>query len=150
MPVSTLSRPRPKWEVNWGWQLFFRSRMERNFPASSISIGFRWIIGFRGIWAPDSCFPASTYPRITCFQKTRFSLVPGRPMGFRGQRTSDSSSPHRVTSMSIESYHSLSPCRQCSFDLRKKPDKQTDRQTFFSLDPPYSRGNITIKSSISW
>ena len=41
--------------------------------------------------------PVPNYPRKTCFQKTRFLLVPSRPMGFRGKPTSDSNSPSLIT-----------------------------------------------------
>jgi hypothetical protein len=107
--------------------------MGRNFPVSSIFIGSQSTNGVSRCLGAEFVFPASRYPRITCFQETRFSLVPGRPMGFRGERTSDSSSPHRVTSKSIESYHSLSPCRQCS------SDPMTDKQTnlFYFVRPSF-------------
>ena len=47
---------------------------------------------------PGFMSPASRYPRKTCSRRTRFSLVPGWPMGFRGVWVSDSSSPRWDTS----------------------------------------------------
>ena len=41
-------------------------------------------------------FPASSCPWGSTFQKSRFSLIPGPPMGFRDEWRSDSTFPHRV------------------------------------------------------
>ena len=100
---------------------------ESVFPVDSIFIGSRSSDGVSRFLVAGFVFPASRYPRVTCFHGTRFSLVSGRPMGFRGEWTSDSNSPHPVTSNSIDACHSLYPCRQCSFD--PVTDKQTDKQT---------------------
>ena len=67
------------------------------FSKNSIFIGSQ---STNGLSSPtDLGFELATpnYPRKTCFLKTRFSLVPSRPMGFRGKRTSDSNSPLRIT-----------------------------------------------------
>jgi hypothetical protein len=42
-------------------------------------------------------FLAWRFLRKASFSRTRFPLVPGRPIGFREKRASDSSSPHRIT-----------------------------------------------------
>ena len=41
-------------------------------------------------------FPEARYPRKTCFRPTRFSLVPGQPMRFRGFWAAVSCSSHRT------------------------------------------------------
>jgi hypothetical protein len=119
----------------WSFEVFERGicvshiklPQENVFPANSIFIGSRSTNEVSRCLGAGFVFSASRYPRITCFQKTRFSLVPGRPMGFRGEWTSDSNSPHRVTYRNIESCQYLSPFRQCSFD--PVTNRQTDRQT---------------------
>jgi hypothetical protein len=77
--------------------LFFQSRIGRNFPATSISIGSRSTNEFPRCLGVGFTFPASRSLRKACFRRTRFSLVPGRPMGFRGVRTPDSRFPHQDT-----------------------------------------------------
>ena len=67
------------------------------FSVRSISIGPRSTNGFSRCLGVGFIFPVSRYHRKTWFQQNRFSLVPGRPMGFRGKRTSDSSSPRLKT-----------------------------------------------------
>ena len=169
--------PIPRWDLNIGFQLCYRSRIQKYFPANSISIRL-WLIiavpevfGHRIgvprievsqeiVFSPNSIsigsrstngisrcldlgfiFPMSRYPRKSCFRRTRFSLVPGRPMRFRGVWTPDSSFPYPITPHPALTSRAFYPCQWCSFDLHKKTDRHTDRQTFFSLDPPYSRGN---------
>jgi hypothetical protein len=83
--------------VNTGLQLFFQSRIGRDFPASSIWIGFWSTNGFSRCLGAGFVFPASRYPTITCFRRPRFPLVPRRPMRFRGVWAPDSCSPHRST-----------------------------------------------------
>src|ERR1700722_1479721 len=68
-----------------------------HFPENSISIG-SWLTNE----VPEQRelrfeLPTSNYPLGTVFLKTRFLLVPGPPMGFRGKWSSDSNSPHRIT-----------------------------------------------------
>ena len=67
------------------------------FSEISISIG-SWLTNGVSRWMEVRIdFPASIYPSGTGFQKSRFPLVPGRPMGFRGERTPDSNSSAQIT-----------------------------------------------------
>jgi hypothetical protein len=94
----------------WGFEVFghrihvscIEIPQENVFPANSISIDSRWTNGVSSFLGAGFVFPASSYPRITCFRRTRFSLVPGPPMGFRGEWTFDSDFPYRVTARSIK------------------------------------------------
>ena len=90
----------------WGFE-----PQEKVFPANSISIGSRPTNGVSRCLGLGFMFPASRYPRKRCFRQTRFPLVPGRPMGFRGVWASDSCSPHRDTPTSIVTGHTKYPCR---------------------------------------
>jgi hypothetical protein len=70
---------------------------ESLFPTNSISIGSR---STNGVWrclGLGFMFPASRNPKKACFRRSRFPLVPGRPMGLGGVWVSDSCSPHRET-----------------------------------------------------
>ena len=69
----------------------------RLFPAISISIGSRSTNGVSRWLGTGFVFPVSTYPSGTCFRRSRFPLVPGRPMGFRGDWALDSCFPHPHT-----------------------------------------------------
>src|ERR1022692_3369050 len=67
------------------------------FPKNSISIGSQSTNGLSRKSDLGFELPTPNYPQKTCFPKTRFLLVPSRPMGFRGNPTSDSNSPPLVT-----------------------------------------------------
>ena len=103
----------------WGFEVFgprihvprIEIPQEKVFPANSISIGSRPTNGVSRCLGLGFMFPASKYPRKRCFRQTRFPLVPGRPMGFRGVWALDSCSPHRDTSTSIVTDHTKYPCR---------------------------------------
>ena len=78
---------------------------ENVFPANSIFIGSRLTNGFSRCLGLRFMLPASRYHRKSGFQRTRFPLVPGRPMGFRGVSTPDSCSPSRVTPEGFPTSH---------------------------------------------
>jgi hypothetical protein len=50
-------------------------------------------------------------PKQNVFPAYSISLVPGRPMGFRGVWAPDSCSPHRITPRTIMAPHTWYPCR---------------------------------------
>jgi hypothetical protein len=97
MPVSTLSRPRLLSEVDIGLQFLSQSRTKRNILISLFSIDFRRIIGFQGVWGPDSCFPHRDTLEKRDTRKLDFHWFPVDQWIFRGVLASDSCFPRRDT-----------------------------------------------------
>ena len=73
------------------------------FPVNLISIGSWSTNRVSRCFDHGFMFPTSRFFRKKYFQRTRFSLVPGRPMGFRGVSTPNSCSPHQDTSEKLVS-----------------------------------------------